>query len=70
MTAMEKIMNLPIGHSMDWKFGLITRDVYRMSENEFDITETCGRWVNAIVTKETMQGILEDKISLLELDWE
>ena len=69
MTAMEKIMNLPIGHSMDWKFGLITRDVYRMSENEFDITETCGGWVNAIVDKQTMQGILEGKISLLELDW-
>ena len=70
MTAMEKIMNLPIGHSMDWKFGLITRDVYRMSEDKFDITETCGGWVNAIVDKQTMQDILEGKISLLELDWE
>jgi hypothetical protein len=40
-----------------------------MSEDKFDITETCGGWVNAIVDKQTMQGILEGKISLLELDW-
>jgi hypothetical protein len=67
---MESLMNLEIGYSIDWKFGLVTRDVLRISKNKFEINDTCGRWVSAIVTKKKMQDILDGKISLWELDWQ
>ena len=67
---MEAIMNLKIGFSMDWKFGIITRDVYRVSENKFEISEVSGgTWYVAKVSKETMQKVLNGEIHLSELKW-
>jgi len=67
---MEAIMNLKIGFSMDWKFGIITRDVYRVSENKFEISEVSGgTWHVAKVSKETMQKVLNGEIHLSELKW-
>lgn len=67
---MEAIMNLKIGFSMDWKFGIITRDVYRVSENKFEISEVSGgTWYVAKVSKETMQKVLNGEVHLSELKW-
>jgi hypothetical protein len=67
---MDKILDLKVGHSTDWKFGLITRDVYRISDKYFELTEISGgSWLNAKVSKETMTQILEGKKSLLTLNW-
>lgn len=62
-------MEQEIGTWQDWKFGLINREVYRISEDEFEIHETSGSWLVARVNKETLQGLKEGRISLLELDW-
>lgn len=67
---MNTILNLPIGQSIDWKFGIVTRDVYRISENKFELTETCGgTWYNATVSKEKMRKLLTGQLSLTELKW-
>ena len=67
---MEAIMNLKIGFSMDWKFGIITRDVYRVSENKFEISEVSGgTWYVAKVSKETMEKVLNGEVHLSELKW-
>jgi hypothetical protein len=65
----DKIINLSIGESIDWKFGLITREVYRISKNKFEINETCGIWITAIVTKKQMNDLFNGSLSIRELKW-
>ena len=65
----EQIINLSIGESIDWKFGLTTREVYRISKNKFEINETCGIWITAIVTKKQMNDLFNGSLSIRELKW-
>lgn len=65
----QTIFDLGIGESIDWKFGMISRDVYRVSEKKFEINDTSSGWVSAYVSKKVMGELVEGKKSLLELDW-
>ncbi|MGH2666086.1 hypothetical protein [Flavobacterium sp.] len=58
-----------IGHVFDWKFGLITREVERLSDDAFQIHDTSGSWVSAIVNLETMKKLTTGEISLLSIDF-
>lgn len=61
--------NQKIGSTQEWKFGLITREVYRISENFYEIDDLSDGWKTATVTKETMNELVQGKESLLNLDW-
>jgi hypothetical protein len=63
------ILELEIGNETEWKFGLITRDVVRISDDQFEIHDMSGPWVVAIVDRKTMNDLLAGKESLLNLDW-
>jgi hypothetical protein len=54
----------------DWKFGLITREIYRVSEDQFEIHDTSDGWNVAIVSKAELADLLNGKMSLRQLDWE
>jgi len=62
-------MNQQINTWQDWKFGLVTREVYRLSENEFEINDTSDGWSTAIVDLTTMQGLLNGSIDLLSIEF-
>jgi hypothetical protein len=66
---LDKVLNLPIGHSMDWKPSFITRDVYRVSDTEFELTETADGWYNAKATIEQMKLLITGKMDVSELNW-
>ena len=53
----------------EWKFGLITREVYRLSENQFEINDLSDGWHSAIVDLSTMQGLLNGSISLTSIQF-
>ena len=63
------IEGLKIGRSINWKFGLVTRDIYRISENLFELTDTSDGWLNATVTKNTLIKVIEGKKDILTLNW-
>jgi hypothetical protein len=63
------IQNHKIGDEIEWKFGLITRTVYRKNVNIFEIDEICGQWIKAIITKKQLIDLYSGKLSLLELNW-
>jgi hypothetical protein len=63
------LKNFPIGSQKDWKFGLITRYIYRAKENKFEIDDTSSGWQKAIVDKKTLMELFNGEKSLLELDW-
>ena len=65
----DEIFNLEIGNTIDWKFGLITREIYRVNKNKFEINETCGTWITANVTLNTMKQLLTGEKNILELNW-
>ena len=62
-------MNQEINTWQDWKFGLITRSVYRLSENEFEINDLSDGWHSANVDLQTMEGLLNGSISLLSIQF-
>jgi hypothetical protein len=66
---MENPKNIPLKTNIDWKFGLITRNIYRAHKNVFYIDETSGGWITALVTLEQMIGLTEGAISLTDLEW-
>ncbi len=61
---------MEIGEMIDWKFGLINRQIERISENDYLIHETCGGWITAKVDKKTLDKLTIGEMSLLELNWE
>lgn len=65
----NEILNMPIGKQMDWKFGLVTRTVYRKSKNIYYIDDTSSGWVTATVTYDKMVDLLDGKLSMLDLNW-
>lgn len=59
-----------IGTFENWKFGLITREVYRINANKFEINNFSDGWTAAIVTKTTLLKIYNGQKCLLSLNWE
>ena len=68
-TLKPKKMVLKIGEEKDWKFGLITRSVYRVSEDLYEICDLSSGWQMAEVNHETFEKLTKGEISLLTLDW-
>jgi hypothetical protein len=69
-TLRPKKMVLKIGEEKDWKFGLITRTCYRVSEDVYTIHDFSNGWQIAEVNHETFEKLTKGEISLLTLDWE
>jgi len=69
-TLKPKKMVLKIGEEKDWKFGLITRTCYRVSEDVYTIHDFSNGWQIAEVNHETFEKLTKGEISLLTLDWE
>lgn len=66
---MEKIENLEIGDSIDWKFGLITREILRVDKDKYVISDLSCGWYEAVVNRETLDKVVNGEISLRELKW-
>lgn len=69
MAKVRNIETLQIGESCDWKFGFITRDVYRVDEIWFEITETSEGTITATVDLFTLRLVLDGKKCITELNW-
>jgi hypothetical protein len=67
--AKQKIASINVGDFKLFKFGLITRSIYRASNDSFVITDTSGSWVEAEVNTEELINIFTGKLDLLQLDW-
>jgi hypothetical protein len=68
-TLRPKKMVLKIGEEKDWKFGLITRTCYRVSEDVYTIHDFSNGWQIAEVNHETFEKLTKGEINLLTLDW-
>ena len=62
--------NFPVHTSQDWKFALITREIYRVSQDRFEINDLSDGWLTAEVDKPTLLGLINGNISLTSLDWQ
>lgn len=58
-----------IGTIKAWKFGLITREIYRINKNLFEINNFSDGWTSAIVTKSTLLKLYTGQKSILSLNW-
>ena len=59
-------------HTMNienWRFGLVTREIVRISEDLFEIHDTSDGWQIAEVDKQTLKGVIDGTISLTTLNW-
>lgn len=54
---------------MEWKFGLITREVEQISDDLFVIHDLSSGWLTAEVNRETLEGLMNGTISLTTLNW-
>jgi len=68
-TLKPKKMVLKIGEEKDWKFGIITRGVHRVSEDFYEIYDLSSGWQMAEVNHETFEKLTKGEISLLTLNW-
>lgn len=62
-------MELQIGEMKDLKFGLITRQIERISKHFYLIHDTSGGWLTAFVTRKTLDKVLSGEKSILSLNW-
>lgn len=72
VTQMKNIdlNNFPVHTSQDFRFGLITREIYRHSENKFEIYDTSDGWVSCMVTLKELSQLINGEIDILNLNWE
>ena len=64
------IDNFPVQTYQDWKFGLTTREIYRVSEDRFEINDLSDGWLTAEVDKATLLGLMNGNISITSLEWQ
>ena len=64
-----RVIDIKIGELATWKFGYATREVKRISEDEYLVHDMPGRQYTAIAKKEQLPGLLSGNIDLLSLDW-
>ena len=53
----------------NWRFGLVTREIVRISEDLYEIHDTSNGWHIAEVDKQTLKGVIDGTISLTTLNW-
>lgn len=62
-------IDLEIGESMDWKFGMVTRNIERISKRKYIIHDTSSGWVYADVNIKVLEKVITGELSLLDLEW-
>lgn len=65
----NKIQKMKIGESFDWKFGLCTRTIERVSACYYLIHDFSDGWITARITLATVNKLIKGKKSLLDLNW-
>ena len=63
------LLDFKIQEQRDFKFGLCTREVVKISNDKFEIHDTSCGWTSAIVDTETMQNLIDGKKSLLDINF-
>lgn len=58
-----------IENQTEWRFGLVTREIVRISEDLYEIHDTSNGWQIAEVDKQTLKGVIDGTISLTTLNW-
>jgi len=73
MSTREQLMSMEVGKYMDVVFsnGILraTKELYKESDNEFDIHNTNGGWYTATVTLEEAVDYCEGRLRALDLEW-
>jgi len=62
-------IDIQIGEGVDWKFGLITRYVERISKYKYVIHDTSHGWCIAKINKKTLDKITKGEMELFQLEW-
>jgi hypothetical protein len=65
----ETETNHEIGTWQTWKFGIASRDIYRIDIDEFEINETINGWKICIVNKTTLLKLYNAEICISQLKW-
>lgn len=60
-------MDQKIGTYEEWKFGIITRTVYRIGDEVFEINDTSDGWKTCIVNKSTIIELVKGTKCITEL---
>jgi hypothetical protein len=68
-TLIENLENQEVGTYENWKFGLITREIYRKGKNKFQIDDTSHGWVSANVILDEMKQLIKGEKKLSEINW-
>jgi len=63
------LLDFKIQEQRDFKFGLCTREVVKISDDKFEINDTSCGWTSAIVNTETLQNLIDGKKSLLDINF-
>ena len=63
------IDNIELGTSVDVRFPISTKEVYKTSEDRFIITCMVSGWNEAIVTKKELLKAMSDSEFYNNLDW-
>ena len=64
------LYRFPVGKSVDWKFNLCTREVFRLNEDFFEIHDFSDGWSVARVDSITLIALIKGEKSILDLNWE
>jgi len=67
---MQTTTEHPIGTWKFWRFGLISREIYRESEDSFEINDTSSGWTTCTVNQQQMNALYAGELSLLDLNFE
>lgn len=62
-------MQHQIGTWKIWRYGLITREIYRKSEDSFEINDTSSGWTTCTVNKQQMNALYVGEMSILDLNF-
>jgi hypothetical protein len=64
-----EVLKINVGESIDYKFGLITYDIYKVKNGLYELTDTSSGWVNCRINEQKLTDLLQGKISMLNLNW-
>jgi len=62
-------LSIKIGESVNYKFGLITYDIYRVKDALYELTDTSSGWYSVRVNEQKLIDLLQGRISMLDLNW-
>lgn len=66
----KKMLSLhTVGRTSNWKFGLVTREVYKSDKDVYVISDTSGSWLEAVVNSQEMIQLYTGDLDLLMLEW-